>query len=109
MLRFIFGLCLCVPLLSAADALLAHHPTMNRTSVVFSYAGDLWIAARDGGNARQLTTGAGVETDPAFSPDGSLIAFTGEYDGNVDVYVVPAAGTASLTVPSVHVRAAVTA
>ncbi len=72
--------------------LLLQKPAISRTQVVFSYAGDLWIAARDGGNARQLTTGAGVETDPAFSPDGSLIAFTGEYDGNVDVYVVPAAG-----------------
>jgi tricorn protease len=47
---------------------------------------------REGGEARHLTTGAGMETDPVFSPDGSRIAFTGEYDGNVDVYTVPAAG-----------------
>jgi tricorn protease len=39
-----------------------------------------------------LTTGGGVETDPKFSPDGSLIAFTGEYDGNADIYVVPKTG-----------------
>ena len=59
---------------------------------MFSYAGDLWAVDRDGGDARHLTDGAGVETDPAFSPDGSLIAFTGEYDGNQDVYVMPAEG-----------------
>jgi tricorn protease len=72
--------------------LLLQRPTLSRTHVVFSYAGDLWIVGRDGGEARQLTTGAGIETDPLFSPDGTLIAFTGEYEGNQDVYVVPAAG-----------------
>ncbi|HSL53514.1 MAG TPA: PDZ domain-containing protein, partial [Pyrinomonadaceae bacterium] len=71
---------------------LLQKPTLSRTQVVFAYAGDLWIVGRDGGTASRLTTGAGVETDPKFSPDGSLIAFTGEYDGNVDVYVVPATG-----------------
>ena len=71
---------------------LLQRPTLSRTQIVFSYAGDLWIVGRDGGEARQLTTGAGIETDPLFSPDGTLIAFTGEYEGNQDVYVVPAAG-----------------
>ncbi|MBM3747152.1 MAG: protease, partial [Acidobacteria bacterium] len=76
-----------------ADApLLAQQPALSKTHIVFSYAGDLWIVPREGGEAKPLTTGVGVETDPAFSPDGSLIAFTGEYDGNVDVFVVPAAG-----------------
>jgi tricorn protease len=67
-------------------------PTVSRTHIVFAYAGDLWIVPREGGDARRLTTGIGTETDPRFSPDGSLIAFTGEYDGNTDVYVIPAAG-----------------
>ncbi|MEK6322541.1 MAG: PDZ domain-containing protein [Acidobacteriota bacterium] len=71
---------------------LLQKPTLSRTQIAFAYAGDLWIVAREGGAASRLTTGAGVETDPAFSPDGSLIAFTGEYDGNTDVYVVDAAG-----------------
>jgi tricorn protease len=72
--------------------LLAQKPTVNRTQIVFAYAGDLWIVARDGGEAKRLTTGEGIETDPQFSPDGNTIAFTGEYDGNVDIYTVPATG-----------------
>ena len=72
--------------------LLLRNPALSRTQIVFSYAGDLWTVPRDGGEAQRLTAGPGVETDPVFSPDGSLIAFTGEYDGNVDVFVVPAAG-----------------
>jgi tricorn protease len=71
---------------------LLQKPAVSQNQVAFVYAGDLWTVGRDGGNARRLTTGVGVETDPAFSPDGTLIAFTGEYDGNVDAYVVPAAG-----------------
>jgi len=51
----------------------------------------LWTVGREGGEARRLTTG-GHERHPVFSPDGSLVAFTGEYDGNPDVYVVPASG-----------------
>jgi tricorn protease len=72
--------------------LLMRNPTLSRTHIVFAYAGDLWIVARDGGEASRLTSGIGVETSPRFSPDGSTVAFTGEYDGNVDVYTVPAAG-----------------
>ena len=76
----------------AKAPLLLQQPTVSRTQVVFAFAGDLWIVGREGGEARRLTSGVGRETDPFFSPDGTLIAFTGEYDGNVDVYVVPAAG-----------------
>src|SRR5437867_2004190 len=72
--------------------MLFREPTVSRTQIVFNYAGDLWIVAREGGNATRLTAGVGIETDPVFSPDGSQIAFTGEYDGNQDVYVVPATG-----------------
>jgi len=73
-------------------ATLFQKPTLSKTHIVFAYGGDLWIVPRQGGDAERLTTGVGVETDPCFSPDGSMVAFTGEYDGNVDVYVVPATG-----------------
>ncbi len=72
--------------------LLMRQPTMSRTHIVFVYAGDLWIVSREGGEASRLTTGAGTETSPQFSPDGTTIAFTGEYDGNVDLYTVPTTG-----------------
>ncbi len=67
-------------------------PAVSQTRIAFCYAGDLWAVGREGGEAQRLTTGAGAETRPRFSPDGSLIAFTGEYDGNPDVYVMPASG-----------------
>ncbi len=71
---------------------LFRQPTINKTEIVFSYAGDLWTVSRNGGDAKRLTTGVGIETNPYFSPDGNWIAFTGEYDGNTDVYLVPAGG-----------------
>jgi tricorn protease len=77
---------------AAAEHQLFRDPAVNATNVVFSYAGDLWRVPRGGGVAERLTTGPGVESNPAFSPDGSRIAFTGEYDGNVDVFVMAAAG-----------------
>ncbi len=76
----------------AAGPLLMQTPTLSKTHIAFAYAGDLWLVARDGGEARLLTSGSGTKTDPVFSPDGSMIAFTGDYDGNVDVYVMPSAG-----------------
>ena len=76
---------------AAETPILATWPTMNKTEIVFVYGGYLWSVPRDGGEARQITTG-GHETNPAFSPDGKWIAFTGEYDGNADVYVMPAGG-----------------
>ena len=72
--------------------LLLRDPTVSQTQIVFSYGGDLWIVSRDGGDARRLTSDIGEETNASFSPDGTMVAFTGEYDGNKDVYVVPAAG-----------------
>ncbi len=71
-----------------ADATLYRQPTLSSDYVVFAYAGDLWRVPRSGGEAEQLTTGVGNESTPYFSPDGSKVAFTGEYDGNTDAYVV---------------------
>jgi tricorn protease len=77
-----------------SDARLASDPAVSARHIAFQYDGDLWIANRDGSSARRLTTHAGVETNPRFSPDGEWLAFTGEYDGNTDVFVVPVAGGA---------------
>jgi len=76
----------------AAGPLLMQKPTLSKTHIAFSYAGDLWLVSREGGEARLLTSGNGTKTDPVFSPDGSMIAFSGDYDGNVDVYVMPSTG-----------------
>jgi tricorn protease len=81
-----------LPASAAEDSpLLVHSPTLSKTDVVFVYGGYLWIVPRAGGDARQLTTG-GHEGLPEFSPDGRWIAFTGQYDGNIDAYVMPADG-----------------
>jgi tricorn protease len=71
--------------------LLVQSPTLSKTTIVFAYGGYLWSVPRDGGSARQLTTG-GHEGGPDFSPDGKWIAFTGQYDGNIDAFVMPAEG-----------------
>lgn len=76
----------------AAGPLLLQTPTLSKTHIVFSYAGDLWTVPREGGEAHLLTSGTGTKSGPVFSPDGTMIAFTGDYDGNVDVYVMPAEG-----------------
>jgi len=60
--------------------------------VAFVYAGDIWLVDRGGGDATRLTVHSGIESDPVFSPDGGWIAFTGNYDGNVDVYIISVKG-----------------
>jgi tricorn protease len=67
-------------------------PAVSVERIAFVYANDLWTADLDGRNVRRLTSDTGVESAPAFSPDGSLVAFSAQYDGNTDVFVVPAAG-----------------
>ncbi|WP_158942286.1 S41 family peptidase [Granulicella sp. S190] len=71
---------------------LLQRPALSQTQIVFNYAGDLWSVDRKGGRAVRITVGVGIETSPVFSPDGGTIAFTGEYDGNMDVFTIPAAG-----------------
>ena len=73
--------------------LLLQSPTLSQTQIAFAYGGNLWTVARDGGEARRLIAAdPGTASGPLFSPDGKLVAFTGEFDGNQDVYVVPAGG-----------------
>ena len=71
---------------------LLRQPTLSDDAVVFIYANDLWKADRAGGAAIRLTSNEGAESAPHFSPDGSMIAFTAQYGGNSDVYVIPANG-----------------
>jgi len=74
------------------DTLMLNQPAVDSTRIAFAYANDLWTAELNGGDVRRLTTHQGRESDPAFSPDGRWIAFSGQYDGNTDVFVVPAEG-----------------
>jgi tricorn protease len=95
MSRFVWGiLLLAIPgVVRAEDApLLMQRPTLSKSHIVFTHADDLWIVPREGGEARRLTSTPGLETAPCFSPDGSMVAYTGEADGNFDVYVVPTTG-----------------
>jgi tricorn protease len=71
---------------------LLRFPDIHGDQVVFSYGGDLWLASTDGGTARRLTAHPGQELFGRFSPDGQWVAFTGQYDGDEQVYVVPTAG-----------------
>ena len=76
----------------ADEARLLRFPATNGNQVVFSYAGDLYTAPLAGGEATRLTSHMGYEMFARFSPDGKSIAFTGEYDGNREVYLIPAKG-----------------
>ena len=71
---------------------LLRQPDIEGDRIVFVYAGDLWAVARAGGVATRLTTHDGVERFPQLSPDGATVAFTAEYDGNIDVYSLPMTG-----------------
>lgn len=77
---------------AAQEARLLRFPAIHGNQVAFSYAGDLYTVARTGGVARKLTSHPGYEMFPRFSHDGKQIAFTGQYDGNTEVYVMPAEG-----------------
>src|SRR5260370_17370853 len=73
--------------------LLLRFPTVSKTQIVFNYGGDLWIVGREGGDARRLTSGVGVEIAPSFSPAGTMIAFTARYAATPALYLVPAPRT----------------
>lgn len=78
--------------IDTANTRLMSQPAVSEKHIAFIYAEDLWVADHDGSNPRRLTVDEGVESDPWFSPDGSLIAFSAQYDGNTDVYVIPVEG-----------------
>jgi len=78
--------------LAADEARVLRFPAIHEDQIVFSYAGDLYLVSAKGGVARKLTSHKGFEVFPRFSPDGKYIAFTGEYDGNREVYLIPSEG-----------------
>ncbi len=90
----ILALFLLSPVLSWSyeDARMMRYPDINDDRIVFVYAGDIWTVSSDGGDARQLTSHKGLELFPRISPDGEWIAFSAEYSGSRQVYVMPVKG-----------------
>ncbi len=94
---FVF-LLICVPsslLKAQIHAGLFRYPDVSETHIVFTYANDLWVVPKEGGNAYRLSSPPGVEIFPKYSPDGKTIAYSANYDGNRDVYTVPSLGGVS--------------
>jgi tricorn protease len=90
--RHLFAFTASVCVISAALAAHAssgphifQRPAISKDMIAFGYADDLWVVPRGGGRATRLTTGVGIEEAPVFSPNGQTIAFSGEYEGNLDV------------------------
>ena len=81
-------------LVAQVDARMLQYPDVSLTQIVFSYAGDLWVVPKDGGTAQRLSSPRGQELFAHFSPDGSQIAFSANYDGNLEVYTIPTMGGA---------------
>ena len=81
-----------VGLFAQSEARLLRFPTISGNKLVFSYAGDLYSADANGGMARKLSSHNGYEMFAKFSPDGKTVAFTGQYDGNTEVFTIPAQG-----------------
>ena len=79
-------------ILAGVDANMLRYPDVSESKICFVYAGDIWVVDKDGGIANKLSSPKGTESFPRFSPDGSKIAFTGNYDGNEDIYIIPTMG-----------------
>src|SRR5690242_12229468 len=82
----------CLALAQTEEGRLLRFPDIHGEKVAFMYGGDLWLASTSGGAARRITSHTGRELFPKFSPDGKWLAFTGQYDGNFNVYVMPSDG-----------------
>jgi tricorn protease len=80
------------PAAAQIDARMFRHPDVSATQIAFVYAGDIWVVPKTGGLAVRLSSPRGEEQFPRFSPDGTRLAYSANYDGNVDVYVAPAQG-----------------
>lgn len=94
-LTFLFALTLMSGKLlgiNTNDTRMLAQPAISNGNIAFIYAEDLWIANADGSQPRKLTSDEGIESNPCFSPDGKLVAFSAQYDGNTDVYIIPVEG-----------------
>jgi tricorn protease len=80
------------PINAQVDARMLRTPDVSKTHIAFTYAGDIWIVPKEGGVAVKLSSPKGTESFAKFSPDGSMIAFSGNYDGNTDIYVINSMG-----------------
>jgi len=89
---FLTLLLLCITMNAQVDGSLMQHADVSQTQITFVYGDDVWIAPKTGGTASRLSSPKGLERYPKFSPDGSMIAFTANYNGNNDVYVIAAKG-----------------
>jgi tricorn protease len=78
--------------INTSDTRMMSQPAASSSHIAFIYAEDLWVMNADGSAPRRLTVDEGIESNPCFSPDGKLIAFSAQYDGNTDVFVVPVEG-----------------
>lgn len=80
------------PLFSQIDARMFQNPDVSQNQIVFTYAGNIWIADKSGGQATKLSSPEGIEELARFSPDGKQIAFSANYHGNIDIYTIPVDG-----------------
>ncbi|MFO7889025.1 MAG: PDZ domain-containing protein [bacterium] len=91
-LWFVVSFSLPLKAIDTQNTRLLSQPATNTRHIAFVYAGDIWIGNHDGRSLRRLTSHTGYESNPIFSPDGNLIAFNAQYDGNTDVYIVSSQG-----------------
>ncbi len=89
---FLIALVAYVSAIDVNDTRMLSQPAIGKHLVAFIYAEDLWVSAVDGTFPRRLTVDAGIESNPVISPNGRLIAFSAQYDGNNDVFVIPVEG-----------------
>src|SRR6266550_2301393 len=91
-LTFLLILASAAPASAQVDARMFRQPAVSADKIAFVYAGDIWLVAKSGGTATRLSSPPGEESFPRFSPDGTKLAYTADYDGNADVYVVSVTG-----------------
>src|SRR5581483_9468922 len=89
---FLAALTIAAPSSAQIDARMLRQPAVSATQIAFVYAGDIWLVPKAGGTATRLSSPPGEESFPRFSPDGTKLAYSGNYDGTTDVFVVPVTG-----------------